>query len=256
MSRLPFLLLGLLASALSAGILLQFDPAGETDADLPQAAPRRAPPATSPVQAAGVPGRAAEWAATVLARPLFSPDRRPPAPSGAVSAAGAVLPRLAGTLVTPEGRSAIFAGGPTPLVVQEGGLVGDFTVMRIEPGQVTLTGPEGAQTVIPRFDLNRPAAPAAARLPSQATGAQAAGQAAGQRSRPGPAPSGLDAPGALPPVPGPPIPGSPPAAGSFLSALGAAEEAVPFEQNATPSGLDILRNMNRNAETAAFGAGR
>jgi general secretion pathway protein N len=253
MSRLPFLLLGLLASALSAVILLDLDPAGKMEANLPQAAPRRVALAPSPTPGGGGPGRTAEWAATVLARPLFNPDRRPLAPgSAAAPAASTALPRLTGTLVTSAGRSAIFASSPAPLVVQEGGRVGGYTVMRIEPGQVLVTGPGGARTVNPGFDPNRPAAPVAARPPLPAAGALA-GSVAGQ------GPPGLGTPGALPSSPGPPIPGqsaSPLLGGPSPGAPGTAEEAVPFEQNATPSGMDILRNMNRNAPSAAAGGSR
>ncbi|WP_458094231.1 hypothetical protein [Roseomonas sp. WA12] len=253
MSRLPFLLLGLLASALSAIILLDLDPTGNMEANLPQAAPRRVAPATSPASAGGGPGRTAEWAATVLARPLFNPDRRPLMQGSAVApTSGTALPRLTGTLVTSAGRSAIFASGPAPVVVQEGGRIGGYTVMRIEPGQVLLTGPGGARTVNPGFDPTRPAAPVAARSPVPASGSLA-GSVAGQ------GPPGLGAPGVLPPSPGPPIPGqsaNPLPGGSSPGAPGTAEEAVPFEQNATPSGMDILRNMNRNAPSAAAGGSR
>ena len=52
-----------------------------------------------------------DWVVTVLARPLFSPDRRPPADTVIVASGRTVpgLPRLAAILVGPFGRSAIFA---------------------------------------------------------------------------------------------------------------------------------------------------
>ncbi|MBP0494954.1 hypothetical protein [Roseomonas indoligenes] len=257
MSRLPFLFLGLLASALTAAILLQLEPSEEAG-NLPEAAPRRAP-VQAPAPAAGQPGRTAEWVATILARPLLSPDRRPAAPgTAAARPADTALPRLTGTLVTPAGRSAIFAGGSAPLVVREGGQVGAFTVRRIEPGQVTLQGPEGLRTLGPRFDPNRPAAagtgaPAGTAAPAQSQLPRPPGPAAGT------VPAGA---GALPPLPtpgGPPLPapGGPglPDAPSPEDP-GAAEGAVPFEQNATPSGSDILRNANRQSDSAGPGGVR
>jgi len=103
----------------------------------------------------------------VLARPLFSPDRRPPADAVTVASGRTVpgLPRLAGILVGPFGRSAIFAiNGAKPIVVQEGGRVAAYTIKSIEATQVRLLGPDGAQVLYPSFE---PAA-APARRPAQA----------------------------------------------------------------------------------------
>ena len=86
------------------------------------------------------------WQATLLQRPLFSPSRRPPPGAGAAGVSG--LPRLAGVLVAPGDRHAIFAGG---IVVAEGGSVGRYTVQAIDAGQVTLRGPEGTQVLRPAF---------------------------------------------------------------------------------------------------------
>jgi len=255
MTRLPFLLLGLLAAALSGVILLGLDP-GVDEAGLPQPAPRRAAPSAAGGAAAGAAetpsGQLDGWVSTVLARPLLSPDRRPAPPGDAAApAAGAALPRLTGTLVTPSGRSAIFAGGAAPLVLQEGGRVGAFTVMRIEAGQVMLAGPDGVRVLGPRFDPERRAAPPAEGAaappaplppPSQAPGA---GPAAG---RP---------PAGLPPIPGGAAP--PPGAPAIVPSPGeggAAEGAAPFEQNAAPSGADILRNADRNSQSTAPGGTR
>ena len=246
MSRLPFLLLALVATALSAAILLQLDaPEGE-GSGLPEAAPRReaAPTAARPPGEPDPAARSSDWAATVLARPLFDPDRRPPAPGAATRPADAALPRLAGTMVTAAGRRAIFAGGGAPLVVQEGARVGAFTVVLIAPGEVTLMGPGGVRAVRPSFDPARPAAP-------QPSAAQP-----GMATSPGPASPALVAP--------PPVAGRPPAdpltgrlsIGSSPEADAASEGPVPFEQRTTPSGLDILRNTNRSASPPEPGAAR
>jgi hypothetical protein len=107
------------------------------------------------------------WVATVLARPLFSPDRRPEAGTAAVAGADlAGLPRLTGILVGPFGRSAIFAGqGHKPIVVAEGGRIAAYQVTVIEPTQVRLVGPHGTQVMQPSFDQS-----AAAQAPGRQSG--------------------------------------------------------------------------------------
>jgi hypothetical protein len=92
---------------------------------------------------------------TILARPLFTPGRRPPSQPHAEPAptTKAALPRLAGVLVSPAGKAAIFAGGDTkPVVVHEGGRLGAYTVQSIEPGRVTLLGPGGTVVLQPTFE--------------------------------------------------------------------------------------------------------
>ncbi len=109
------------------------------------------------------PNQVARWAATVLARPLFSPGRRPPAAAAAPGAVAPSLPRVAGIMVTPAGRRAIFAEkGAKPLVLGEGGQVGGFTVQSIRAGQVTVRGPEGVRVLSPTFDPDAPAPASAA----------------------------------------------------------------------------------------------
>jgi hypothetical protein len=99
-----------------------------------------------------------EWVTTVLARPLFSPDRRPaPVTANASGSTARGLPRLTGILVGPFGRSAIFAAdGAKPIVVQEGGHLAAYTVKSIEAAQVQLSGPNGAQVLHPSFDAASP----------------------------------------------------------------------------------------------------
>ncbi len=95
------------------------------------------------------------WVATILARPLFSRNRRPSAERVAEASATEGLPRLTGIAVSPAGRSAIFAGsspGGKPIVVGEGGSVGAYTVRSIRPDQVQVEGPGGTRTVAPAFD--------------------------------------------------------------------------------------------------------
>ena len=96
----------------------------------------------------------ADWVDTVLARPLFSVSRKPAKPDAAATIAGAGMPRLAGILVTPQGRRAIFApeAGGKPLVVAEGGNVDDVKIVSIRPDRVILAS--GA-TLQPAYDKLR-----------------------------------------------------------------------------------------------------
>lgn len=156
-----------------------------------------------------------------LRRPLFSPDRRPPPPAAVAVAAGpraepVAVPRLTGIILSSGSRSAIFAGDPAPVVAQEGGRVGTFTVRSIGPGQVVLAGPDGNHLLRPSFS-NAPAATRPAAPPPPG----------------GPLPVGL-LPGSALPAPPPALPEPPPS-------------SLPFAQNPVPSGLDILRQMSRPA---------
>jgi hypothetical protein len=115
--------------------------------------------AVAMAQPATVPDSTSEWVATILARPLFTPDRRPP--TDAVIARGDHmpdgLPRLSGVLVGPFGRRAIFAGeNGKPAAVSEGGHIAAWTVLLIEAGAVQVAGPGGSRTVRPSFQPSPP----------------------------------------------------------------------------------------------------
>lgn len=175
MSDRPMLFWGLLGATLATVIGVQLID-GPADSVPSLAAPRRISPAGA--TAAGAPGPNREWITQSLARPLFSPDRRP-----APDAAGAGLsgpPRLTGIMITPGGRSAIFAAGERQLVVQLGGAIGAFTVQEIAEQQVLLSGPGGPLMLRPSFSPD--GAPSGARA--------AAGTAAAFNADV--APSGLD----------------------------------------------------------------
>lgn len=205
------------------------------------AAPLPVLPAFQPVEArAAVAGDVDGWVAKALARPLFSPDRRPAAAGATSGGAGQAWPRLTGTLVSGAGRGAIFAG-PRPIVVREGGRLDGFTVQLIEPGRVTVRGPDGVRVLRPTFD---PAAPGGAGVPAEAGAAVGAG--------PGVVAGGaatLSLPGARPVVggEGPPIPGASP------TPADAPQGSMPFDQIRAPSGLDIIRN---EAQRGAGSPGR
>jgi len=84
-------------------------------------------------------------AAALLARPLFSPGRRP-----AIAAPRPVPqpPRLSGIVVTGSGRYAIFVpDGGNPMIVAKGQLIGPFKIREITTTQVIVSGPNGSFTL-------------------------------------------------------------------------------------------------------------
>lgn len=127
---------------------------------LPAPAPPVVKPAvaTHPASAAGdsEPKDTADWADTVLGRPLFTVGRRPPKSSGGGHlVANTGLPRLAGIMITPAGKWAIFApDGGKPLVLAQGGALEDATVRTIKRDRVVVNGPKGEQVLWPTYDHN------------------------------------------------------------------------------------------------------
>lgn len=109
-------------------------------------------PAVAPVGATTLPLQT--WADVALARPLFDPRRRPSAAEATTIATSSPPPRLTAVLVSPQERLAIFAGvaGGQPLVVREGGAVGDHVVQSIRPGEAILLGPQGPHLLRPEFE--------------------------------------------------------------------------------------------------------
>ena len=101
----------------------------------------------------------------ILARPIFSPGRRP-AGSAAHSVAG--LSRLTGIIVAGPRKVAIFAAaaaGGAPVLVEEGSQINAYRVTAISQTDVTVTGPNGTLVITPIFDQARPAAPVVPALP-------------------------------------------------------------------------------------------
>jgi hypothetical protein len=116
--------------------------------------------AAPPVPVNDLPAATVEDVATlvpvILARPLFSPDRRPKAGPAASGAATDDMPRLAGILIDRAERHAIFqpSGDGKPVTVAEGDQVGGWQVQQITADAVTLTGPKGTQVLQPKADPN------------------------------------------------------------------------------------------------------
>ncbi len=147
-------LLVLAAAALGGIIALELEwRLPDSDLVVSATAPLPAPaaPVSTPAADADNAGRRV---VEVLARPLFSPGRRPAAQAAAAPpAAVAPLPRMTGVIVTPAGRRAIFVNGAgKPTVVTEGERIGAYAVQSIEAGRVTLAGPDGQRVVATAFD--------------------------------------------------------------------------------------------------------
>ena len=155
-----------------AAIVYELGPA-ESEAPLAAAAEPQAQAAPSNrVQ----PPPIEEQVATAVARPLFSPTRRPAeraSPSNA-SAPDMSDIRLTGIVVEPDRHLAIFAvAGAKPVVRAEGESLKEWRVESISPTEVSLTGPGGSRTLAPKTDPNlvRPGPPA---FPGAAAGGRAA----------------------------------------------------------------------------------
>lgn len=142
-------LLALLAACVleAACVLYGLTPLAETEGAPPLPPPQ--PPALRPA----VPQRTPVAVEAMLARPLFTPGRAPlhrdpvPAPEAATP------PRLTGLIVTAQRRRAIFAGPDgKPVVLDEGGRLGPFTVVAVRPDGVELAGPPGVRTLRPSRD--------------------------------------------------------------------------------------------------------
>jgi hypothetical protein len=154
-----------------AGIIVleQLHPPGEPEPEAANPVPLYgARPGTSSAVVTGPANSATSGTlATILARPLFEPTRRPLAPPTATGAPGERLPRLSGILVTSAGRLVIFAAtqGGKSMTAKEGTKIGSFLVEAISPRSVTVRGPDGVQTIEPNYDPDE-GAPATVAFPS------------------------------------------------------------------------------------------
>ena len=109
----------------------------------------------SPKPAAIFAAADAEAAKEILARPLFTPGRRPPPPSAQADLpiAAAAIPapvwdwRLAGVVIEPDRRDAVFARPGEVRTVAPGQLIADWTLEAIERDTVTLKNRDGTKTL-------------------------------------------------------------------------------------------------------------
>jgi len=128
-------------------------------------------------RAAVLPPDRQEQTRIILGRPLFTPGRRPPSEA----ASGPAEPRLAGIVISPGGRKAIFAGDgdARAQVVAPGGNAGVWHIVAIGDGAVQVIGPDGPRTLRPTRDgtTSSGVASGTAFAPSGASGFGAGGPA-------------------------------------------------------------------------------
>jgi hypothetical protein len=148
---LPLLLLGCIVLAM---LLIVEIKAPDRMAMAPGVAEEQSAPLPALRQLARAP--TAPPIAAILARPLFSPSRRPPATNaGNADDSGLADSRLAGIVIEPGRRFAVFAPqGAKALTVTEGETVGGWRVDSISAREVSLSGPDGTKTLQPKFDPN------------------------------------------------------------------------------------------------------
>jgi len=94
--------------------------------------------------------------ATALARPLFSPTRRPPeSEQDGHSDTSLNDLRLTGILTMPDQRFAIFVGSDgKPLVRSKGEMIGVWRIENVAAQSLLLSGPSGTTTLEPKADPN------------------------------------------------------------------------------------------------------
>jgi hypothetical protein len=87
----------------------------------------------------------------ILKRPLFNMTRRPPQPKKIVIEPPVLHGRLAGVMIKPDAKEALFArsGGGMPVVVKEGGQIDGFTLASVEVDRVVLRSSFGDQIFKP-----------------------------------------------------------------------------------------------------------
>ena len=137
--RLSFLFAGL-AAVVAAGFLFVLLGSKEAPASF-------APLKGDAGQAAG---KADSLVAEILKRPLFTPGRQPPEAKVVKAEPPQLQGRLAGVMLRPDLRIALFTRpGGKPVSVKEGDVIDGWTTAKIEPGRVVLTSSFGEQVVKP-----------------------------------------------------------------------------------------------------------
>jgi hypothetical protein len=134
---------------------------------IPSLAPGPPAPLPSLAARAVLPARqTAGWVSLILARPLFTINRRPAKSAAGPAAAAAGDARLCGIMISATLRRAIFApeGGGKPLVLGEGASVNDSVIARILPDRVIMAS---GTVLLPLYDHTRaPQAGAAPFMPT------------------------------------------------------------------------------------------
>ena len=152
--HLAWTLLGLVAAALIVTIVLEIE-GGDGSVPLAEQG-LMSVPVSQPLTLAASHERDddRQQVKRLLARPLFSQNRRPPADTPDSVVVAPRLPRLTGVVVSSAGGFAIFANseGGKPIVVREGDQVGVATIETVSAGQVTLRGPAGTVVLHTTFE--------------------------------------------------------------------------------------------------------
>ncbi|MBV8457206.1 MAG: hypothetical protein JO122_11395 [Acetobacteraceae bacterium] len=142
----------LVASVTLLAGLLFFE--AQPGAPLPELTPeaKRAAPALPHNRPGLVQDRDARWSDTILARPLFSPTRRPAKIVGPQTTATVETPRLTGVVIAADGTGAIFVGPDTkPVFARIGDRIGPYKIAGIAEGQVTVETATGTEILHPEF---------------------------------------------------------------------------------------------------------
>jgi hypothetical protein len=137
-------------AVLLVGLTLEWLPGGGGTVKLPPAHV----PHLAPAEQTGDSKDTDDWAEAINARPLFTVGRHPPKyGNGPHPVSGNGLPRLAGIMITPYGKHAIFMPeGGKALTLAEGANLDDNTIRQIAADRVTLVGPKGQTVLLLTFD--------------------------------------------------------------------------------------------------------
>lgn len=150
MNRLPLLASGSVAGLLALLILIETQTVGGMETGVLAPASGEMRPSRGATQVVPT-SRAVQqsWAGTILARPIFSPSRRP----SEVAAASTELPRLAGIIIGPSGATAIFASAESRAIMARSGMrAGPYLVREVAANGVSVVGPNGPQVLHPSYD--------------------------------------------------------------------------------------------------------
>jgi hypothetical protein len=141
------------AAALVLILIVEWLPASQ-----PAALPPARVPHLAPADQTADSKDTSDWADAILQRPLFTVGRKPAkSDHGPHTTAGSGLPRLAGVIIMPAGRRAIFMpDGGKPVTVAEGASLDDCTVRQIRPDRVGLACPKGETVLLLTFDKTHP----------------------------------------------------------------------------------------------------